>query len=193
VERSVAQFYDDLAEDYHLLFADWKASLSWQADVLERVIWEHLGPGPRSVLDCTCGIGTQAIGLAARGFAVHASDISPAAIARAEREAAALGVSLTTGVADLRTLDRQVPGEFAVVLSCDNALPHLPSDADLLRAARALWSKTARAGGGSCFRSGIGPTTAGPTRSTCSSSANTVGTGRLGIGPPTTEPCSAMN
>ena len=146
MERSVAQFYDDLAEDYHLLFADWKASLSWQADVLECVIREHLGPGPRSVLDCTCGIGTQAIGLAARGFAVHASNISPAAIARAEREAAALGVSLMTGVADLRTLARHLPGEFDVVLSGDNALPHFPSDAYLLQAARAMWSKTTRDG-----------------------------------------------
>lgn len=143
MDRSVAQFYDDLAEDYHLIFADWKASLSWQADVLERIIREDFGPGPRSVLDCSCGIGTQAIGLAARGFAVHATDISPAAIARATREAAMLGVSLTAGVADLRTLDRQVPGEFDVVLSCDNALPHLLSDADLLRAACAMWAKTA--------------------------------------------------
>ncbi len=145
-ERPVAPFYDDLAEDYHLLFADWKASLAWQAELLERVIREHLGPGPRSVLDCSCGIGTQALGLARRGFAVHATDISPAALARAEREAAALGVSLTTGVADLRTLDRQVPGEFEVVLSCDNALPHLLSDTDLRRAARALWSQTTRDG-----------------------------------------------
>jgi glycine/sarcosine N-methyltransferase len=143
---AVARFYDELAEDYHLIFADWRASLAWQAEVLERAIREHLGPGPRSVLDCSCGIGTQAIGLAARGFAVHATDISPAAVARARREAAASGVALTTGVADLRTLDREVPGEFDVVLSCDNALPHLPSDADLRLAAQAMWAKTAQDG-----------------------------------------------
>jgi glycine/sarcosine N-methyltransferase len=143
MDDSVAQFYDDLADDYHLLFADWKASRAWQAEVLDRIIREHLGPGPRSVLDCSCGIGTQAIGLAARGFAVHAADISAAAVARAEREAAAAGVSLTTSVADIRTLDRQVPGEFDIVLSCDNALPHLSNPADLLLATRSMWSKTA--------------------------------------------------
>jgi glycine/sarcosine N-methyltransferase len=143
MDDSVARFYDDLAEHQHLVFADWEASLVWQADVLERVIRAQLGPAARSVLDCSCGIGTQAIGLAGRGFAVHATDISRAAVARAAREAAARGVPLTTGVADLRALDREVGGTFDVVLSCDNALPHLMTDADLHQALRAMWTKTA--------------------------------------------------
>jgi hypothetical protein len=35
----------------------------------------------------------------------------------------------------------QVPGAFDVVISCDNALPHLLSDADLRLAVRGMWSK----------------------------------------------------
>ena len=42
----------------------------------------HLPPNAR-VLDVACGIGTQAIGLARRGFAVTASDVSAGAVRRA--------------------------------------------------------------------------------------------------------------
>lgn len=128
---STRAFYDELAEHYHLIFADWRGSMRRQAAALDRVIVAELGPGPHSILDCACGIGTQAIGLALLGHRVHATDFSPAAVARAEREAAARGVSLSFGVADLRTLAADVDGEFDVVLACDNALPHLLSDAEL--------------------------------------------------------------
>ena len=141
VEGSPVDFYERLAPDYHLIFADWQASVRRQGTALDALIRARLGPPPLSVLDCSCGIGTQAIGLALCGYTVHATDLSPAAVARAEREAAALGAAVTWGVADLRTLDRQVAGTFNVVLSCDNSLPHLLSDDDLSLAARGMWAK----------------------------------------------------
>jgi SAM-dependent methyltransferase len=135
------EFYDQLASDYHLIFADWHASMRRQAAALDQLIRAALGDGPLTILDASCGIGTQAIGLAERGYRVHATDVSSAAVERASVEAAARGVALSVGVADLRTLDRQVDGQFDVVLSCDNSLPHLLSDADLRQAARGLWTK----------------------------------------------------
>jgi len=137
---SVAGFYDGLAEEYHLLFADWDASVRRQGEALDRLIASQLGPPPHRVLDCSCGIGTQAIGLALRGYTVHGTDLSPAAVERAGREAARLGAALTTGVADLRDL-AAVDGSFDVVLSCDNALPHLLTDDDLAHAAAGMRSK----------------------------------------------------
>lgn len=128
------QLYDRLANDYHLIFADWHRSMARQAAALDGLIRTELGGGPHSVLDCTCGIGTQALGLASRGYRVHATDLSAAAVARARREAQVLGLSLTFGVADIRSLAKQVPGAFDVVLSCDNSLPHLLSAADVHRA-----------------------------------------------------------
>ena len=144
-ENSVASFYDRLADDYHLLFGDWDRSVRRQGEVLDRLIAERTGPPPTRVLDCSCGIGTQAIGLAERGYTVHGTDLSAAAVERAGREAARLGVRLTTEVADLRHLG-QVAGTFDVVLSCDNALPHLLTDEDLALAARGMRAKL-RAGG----------------------------------------------
>ena len=134
MDDSVRGFYDDLAEDYHLIFADWGASMRRQAAALDAVIASELGPGSHAILDCACGIGTQAIGLALLGHQVHATDLSRKAVVRAEREAAARGASLTFGVADLRTLAAQVAGEFDVVLACDNALPHLLRDDELRQA-----------------------------------------------------------
>ncbi len=127
----VRAFYDELADSYHLIFADWHGSMLRQAAALNRLIESDLGPGPHAILDCACGIGTQAIGLALLGHRVHATDLSPRAVARAEREAAARGASLSFGVADLRDLATEVAGDFDVVLACDNALPHLLTDDDL--------------------------------------------------------------
>ena len=81
-----ASFYDDLASFYHLIFEDWQANMDRQGAWLDSFIRAEW-PATRSVLDAACGIGTQALPLAARGYRVTASDISPAAVARAQREA----------------------------------------------------------------------------------------------------------
>ncbi len=138
---STRDFYQQLAGDYHLIFADWEASIVRQGAVLDGLIRAFL-PGPSlDLLDCSCGIGTQALGLAARGYRVHATDLSETAVRRAAAEAAARGLPLTTGVADFRALAGQVAGTFDVVLTCDNSLPHLLTDDDLHLAARNLRAK----------------------------------------------------
>jgi 2-polyprenyl-3-methyl-5-hydroxy-6-metoxy-1,4-benzoquinol methylase len=141
MDDTVRAFYDQFADSYHLIFADWQASIRRQAEILDQLIQDELGPGPHTILDCACGIGTQAIGLARLGHRVHATDLSPVAVARAEQEAIAAGVSLAVGVADMRELAQQVRGTFDVVLACDNALPHLRSGEDLHLAAANIASK----------------------------------------------------
>lgn len=125
---SVQTFYDQLAEDYHLIFADWDVSVGRQAEMLDALIQSQMA-GATTIYDCACGIGTQAIGLALRGYQVHATDLSVDAVARARREAQRLGADLTFGVADFRHLDGD--STYDVVIACDNALPHLLTDADL--------------------------------------------------------------
>ncbi|GLZ29787.1 hypothetical protein Lesp02_19770 [Lentzea sp. NBRC 105346] len=122
------RFYDDLSASYHLMFGDWDAGIAYQAGVLSELI----GPAGR-VLDCACGIGTQSIGLASRGYDVVGSDLSPAAAARATREASARGVRVPAFAADMRALPFR-DGEFDVVLAADNALPHLLNPEDVLKA-----------------------------------------------------------
>src|SRR5689334_2921150 len=109
---STVQFYEQLAADYHLIFADWRTSVRRQGEILARLIRAEQGEQARTALDCACGIGTQAIGLALQGYNVHATDISAAEVARAEREAESFGVTLTSGIADFRTLASDVAGTF---------------------------------------------------------------------------------
>ncbi|MFG3529946.1 class I SAM-dependent methyltransferase [Streptomyces sp. NPDC047917] len=124
-ETSVAHFYDELADDYHLIYSDWNASIRRQGDALDALI----GQDRAAVLDCACGIGTQAIGLAMRGHHVTGTDLSPRAAARAAREAARRGLDLGTAVADMRRLPFP-DGRFDTVVCADNSLPHLLTEQD---------------------------------------------------------------
>ena len=126
-----AAFYDALTKDYHLIFAELGASIA-----------HGRGPRPaarrRAQARARCRVRDRHAGdgLAAEGYDVTATDVSPAAVLRCAREAEARGLSLHAGVADLRTL---VPGgAFDAVLAFDNALPHLRTDADLAAACTAL-------------------------------------------------------
>jgi glycine/sarcosine N-methyltransferase len=130
--------YAPLAEHYHLIYEDWQSAIERQSGALDRLIRGELGAGALSLLDAACGIGTQALGLAARGYRVTGTDLSPAAVARAGREATARGLDVAFGVADMRALDREVEGAFDVVLAADNAVAHLLSEADLTRALEAM-------------------------------------------------------
>ncbi|MDH6447765.1 MULTISPECIES: class I SAM-dependent methyltransferase [unclassified Streptomyces] len=125
-DSSARDFYDSLAPDYHRIFADWDASMAHQAAALGAL----LGPGPHRVLDCACGIGTQAIGLALAGHRVVGSDLSPVAAARAAVEASARGALLPTAAADMRRLPF-APGVFDVVVCADNSVAHLLTAPDV--------------------------------------------------------------
>lgn len=79
--------------------------------------------------------------MANHGFKVTGTDISPVSIARAIKEAESLGDKINFGVADFRSLERDISGAYDVVLSADNAVPHLLTDEDLLLAVRNMYSK----------------------------------------------------
>jgi SAM-dependent methyltransferase len=133
MSASVRDFYDDLAPDYHQIFPDWDKSMARQGGVLDELVRDRLGAGPHKVLDCSCGIGTQAIGLALRGHQVVGSDLSPRAAARAATEAAARGAVLPAAAADMRLLPF-ASSAFDVVVCADNSLPHLLSAQDVEQA-----------------------------------------------------------
>lgn len=140
------QFYAGLAPLYHLIYPDWKLSMQRQADMLNSVIQEIWGD-ISTVLDVSCGIGTQAIGLAELGYNVTASDLSPEEIERAKQEAGARNLCIAFSVADMRQAYKHHTSQFDVVISCDNSIPHLLTDEDILSAFRQFYACT-RPGGG---------------------------------------------
>jgi len=133
-DRSAQAFYDGLAEDYHLIFDDWWSAAQRQGEVLAELLGSEGVVPPARVLDCTCGIGTQALPLALLGYDVSGTDISGASIDRAKQEALSRGAEIPLTVADVRDLPTHFAGSFDVVISCDNALPHLLNDTDLFAA-----------------------------------------------------------
>ncbi|HSK44246.1 MAG TPA: class I SAM-dependent methyltransferase [Candidatus Binatia bacterium] len=140
--EGVKSFYDQLASNYHLIFEDWEASIRRQATVLGAILERECGPAPTvKVLDCACGIGTQALGLAKMGFQVTACDLSPFAVERTRMEADKKGLSVRAFVADMLDLAVLPDAEFDAVICMDNALPHLDSEEQLLRAASQMQRK----------------------------------------------------
>ena len=79
----MSEFYDQMASLYHLIFPNWEESIERQATQFSSIIYERW-PGAETILDVSCGIGTQSIGLAKRGFTVTASDLSDGAVARGD-------------------------------------------------------------------------------------------------------------
>lgn len=139
------EFYDGLAELYHLIFEDWDASIARQGEALASVI-ERWPRGERVVLDVSCGIGTQAIALAQQGFAVVGSDVSIRSLRRGQREGQGRGLRSVSVAADFRALPFR-SGCADAVIACDNSLPHLRSLRDIHVAILEL-RRCARPGGG---------------------------------------------
>jgi SAM-dependent methyltransferase len=82
-------------------------------------------PAGARVLDCACGTGLVAVGLALRGFEVVAADASAAMVERARALAAERGAALEAVTCAWEALDRQGwTGRFDAVLCVGNSLTH---------------------------------------------------------------------
>jgi len=143
MSKSITDFYDRLSLLYHHNMGwNWDSAVREEGAQLNRFLADGMSlSGPFTVLDCSCGIGTQAIGLALQGHQVHATDISSVSIECATEEAEKLGVDMRFGVADYRKLEESVSDTFDIVLSCDNSISHCLTDGDL---SAALTSMKAR-------------------------------------------------
>ena len=127
-------FYDNLASQYDKLFLDWQATTQEQAHILDRIFTANGFDKNANILDCACGIGTQAIGLAAIGYNVTGSDISDGEIAEAKERAKKNNVSVFFEHANFCALSDTFSEQFDIVIAMDNALPHMLTSNDLASA-----------------------------------------------------------
>ena len=141
------RLYDEIADIYHLIYSrDWADVIRRHSAILDGILRHRLGDGPHRILDVTCGVGTQARGLAALGHDMTGSDLSRVAIERARREAREQGLDIAYSVADMRECDRHHPGTFDAVISCDNAITHLMT-VEEIRDAFGAFRRSTRPGG----------------------------------------------
>ncbi|ORY23346.1 hypothetical protein BCR33DRAFT_728132, partial [Rhizoclosmatium globosum] len=81
------------------------------------------------------------------GFSLTASDISREALDQLNRAASASQLTIPTYLCDMRGIHEHFPnGSFDVVMSADNSVPHLQTDAEILQAIQSMVS-CARPGG----------------------------------------------
>ena len=139
-DAEVAGFYDRLSRYFHLIHADWLASVQRDAATIDRLVRRFLPsfaePASTTLLDCAAGIGTQTIGLLRLGYPVVACDMSPEALETLREHLSsdpdASARPLRTLAADFRKLPQTLPGErFDVVLAFDNSLAHMLTNEDL--------------------------------------------------------------
>ena len=196
-------------------------SVRRQGEALDKLIRSELGDAPQAVLDCSCGIGTQAIGLALRGHDVLATDLSPASVdARAARggvdgrgahvRGRRFHAPRRAGGGDVRVraLVRQL-GRAPALRRGSRALRREASPRSCGPAASpssacatttALWAERAaghpvrcRARGRSRSRSGSGTTRAAATSSRSSRCAARARAGRRPAAAPACAPCCATS
>ncbi len=142
-------FYDALAPTYKNIYPNWDASVERQAAALDGVIRDFVGDKAYTVLDAACGIGTQSIGLAKLGYQVTAADISLGEIEQAKVEAAKRDLTIKFQAADMLQEWEVHQKQFDVVIACDNAVPHLLSDGEILVAFKQFYQCTKL--GGACI------------------------------------------
>ena len=139
-------FYDNLASHYDKLFLDWQSATHEQATILHKLFENNGFDNTAHILDCACGIGTQAIGLACLGYNVTASDISDGEIAQAKTRASDANVKIHFENADFCALSETFAQQFDIVIAMDNALPHMLSSADLARAIKSITNQIKKNG-----------------------------------------------
>jgi SAM-dependent methyltransferase len=118
--------YDTLAHVYEWLIPDDLLSPATSAATFAPLL--ELKP-PARILDCAAGTGQLAVGLAAMGFDVIATDASTAMIDRTRSLAAEHNVQLAAITCSWEELPAQNLDPFDAVLCVGNSLAHAPGRA----------------------------------------------------------------
>ena len=142
----IQTFYDNLASHYDKLFLDWQATTKEQATILHKLFKQNGFDNTANILDCACGFGTQAIGLAKLGYNITASDISDGEITEAKARTKNANVNIYFKNADFRELSKVFTQQFDIIIAMDNALPHMLSHDDLERAIKSITKRIANNG-----------------------------------------------
>lgn len=131
--KETGDYYIDLASDYKWLFQDdiigsagtFGATSPGNEGLLEAAL--KALPSGAEILDCSCGIGADAMALVRRGFAVTASDGSSGMVAEARRRSKQFGIELTVLQALWQDLPERISGPFDLVLCLGNSIVHSAS------------------------------------------------------------------
>ncbi|MEI7057922.1 class I SAM-dependent methyltransferase [Nocardioides sp. CCNWLW239] len=137
--------YGALAEVYEWLISEAKLAPAEFAASFDDVL--RLLPSGARVLDCSCGTGQLAVGLAGRGMQVVAADASEAMVRRTAELAEEFGAPVRTVRADWQELPEHLEEEtFDMVFCVGNSLHHAEGARERVAALESM-SRLLRRGG----------------------------------------------
>jgi len=129
--------YRELVDVYEWLMPEDKVSPAGSVAAFADVV-DSLPIGSR-VLDCSCGTGQLAVGLAELGMVVDATDASPGMVRRTHQLADEHRVAVATHtIAWSALLNRFAPLTFDLVFCVGNSLAHAEGSADRAAALQAM-------------------------------------------------------
>jgi len=145
----VTSFYAGVGPFYDVFYDKDEESLANQASQFDLIFHNEL---PKlfehariRVLDATCGIGTQSLGLAqfvGANYSMTCNDLCEEEVEILKQKVDLRRLKHKFEgflVHDMKEIDKHAPNNhFDVVLSADNSVPHLLTDSDLLCAFRAF-------------------------------------------------------
>lgn len=146
MDCSLTNYYDCFADIYHIMLPDWKNLVNTQGVILSKLFKRYAKIPVQDVLDCTCGIGVQAMSLKYLGYNVVGSDLSENELKWAREEANRRELSLTFVQADCRHLEERITNRFDAIISIDSAMPHLVTRDNFVEAFRSIYNRL-RTGG----------------------------------------------
>src|SRR3989344_5236813 len=141
-ERKTAS-YEDIGAEFDELFDDVGKLTKLEAQSLDGVLRPN---GVRTVLDCACGTGMQAIGLAQLGYSVSASDISKAMVSEVRHKAVYQGVEIETKQADFTNMSSWKGRNFDAVINCGHSILYVDELDEVVQALQSMQSVTKEAG-----------------------------------------------
>ena len=137
--------YRELVDVYEWLMPEDKMNPAGSVAAFAAVVQSL--PIQSRVLDCSCGTGQLAVGLAKLGMAVDATDASPGMVLRTQQLAEQHRVPLTAHtVAWSELLSHFAPTTFDLVFCVGNSLAHAEGTSERLSALRAM-ARLLRPGG----------------------------------------------
>ena len=137
-EFSTEKFYDKIADKYNWFFSSRNKITETQMNKIKPVLEEF---NVKTILDCSCGDGVQAIALAKEGYYVDGGDISVNMLKKAAEYAEKENVSINFKQSDFRELEKTFLNKYDCVLSWGNAIPHLMTDEDIKKAVSSIYNR----------------------------------------------------
>jgi ubiquinone/menaquinone biosynthesis C-methylase UbiE len=136
-QSEVAAIYDEMASVFDYEVEDWEAAMKTYVEYIKPILVEN---HVKTLIDCSCGTGIQAIGLAREGFRVTASDISEEMIRAASKNASKHGVDIEFVQSSFLDLKTNFSRKFDAVISMGNAFSHMLTDQDAVEALKNMRS-----------------------------------------------------